>query len=306
MSSSKSLDGRIVAITGGARGIGLATARALQAAGARVAVGDIDAAAAAGAAEILGDTALATTLDVRDPGSFARFLDLVERELGPLDVLVNNAGIMPIGAFLEEADDRARRAVEINVLGPLQGTKLALRRMVPRRRGHIVNVASIAGKSPVPGGITYAASKAAIVSLTESARVEFAGSGVQFTCVMPSFTATELIAGTKGTRFVPTVAPEDVAAAIVAAIATPRPDVFVPTMVGHIARLQPFLGRRLRDALNHLIGADRTFLDVDQGARAAYDRRIADGGESARADADADTDTDTDPTGAAAHDAAAR
>jgi hypothetical protein len=101
---------------------------------------------------------------------------------------------------------------------------------------------------------------------------------------------------------VPTVAPEDVAAAIVAAIGKPRPDVFVPTMVGRIAKVQPFLGRRLRDALNHLIGADRTFLDIDLGARAAYDERIAGRGSNTAAGADAPTDT----TGTAARDAAAR
>src|SRR5438874_410997 len=116
--------------------------------------------------------------------------------------------------------------------------------------------------------------KAAIVSLTETARVEHARRGVAFTCVMPSFTATELIAGTKGTRFVPTVAPDDVAAAIAAVVARPRADVYVPRSVGAILRTQPLLGRRLRDAINHRLGADRTFLDVDPAARAAYDERI--------------------------------
>jgi NAD(P)-dependent dehydrogenase (short-subunit alcohol dehydrogenase family) len=271
---------RVVAITGGARGIGLATARALHAAGARVAIGDIDGEALAAAADDIGAGVLTAQLDVTDRGSFERFVALVERELGPLDVLINNAGIMPIGPLTEESDAIAARAISINVLGCLTGIKVALPGMLGRGQGRIVNIASVAGRAPVPGGATYAASKAAIVSLTESARVEYASSGVQFTCVMPSFTATELISGTKGTKFVPTVKPEDVAAGIVRAIERGQKDVFVPRSVGVIVRLQPLLGRRVRDAINHALGADRTFLDVDLEARAGYDTRIAGPGSS--------------------------
>jgi len=269
-----SISGRVVAITGGARGIGLATATTLHRAGARVAIGDIDRDEAVQAAETLGSSVLAASLDVTDGRSFKDFLALVERELGPLDVLVNNAGIMPIGPMLEEPDALARRVIEINVLGVLTGMKLALPGMIERGSGQILNVASIAGKSPVPGGASYAASKAAIVSLTETARVEYAGTGIKFTCVMPSFTATDLIAGTKGVRFISNIEPDAVAAAIKRAIQRPRADVYVPGAVGVIGRTQPLLGRRLRDAVNHLIKADRTFLEVDRRARAAYDARI--------------------------------
>ncbi len=265
----------IVAITGAARGIGLATATELRARGARIAVGDIDADEARRAAASLDSGVLATALDVTDESSFAEFLALAASELGPIDVLINNAGIMPIGPMLRESGATARRVMEINVLGVLTGMKLALPDMVARGRGQIVNVASVAGKSPVPGGASYAASKAAIVSLTETARVEFAGNGIDFTCVMPSFTATDLIAGTTGTRFIPNVQPAAVATAIADAIQKPRPDVYVPAAVGMIVRAQPLLGRRLRDTINHLIKADRTFLDVDHSARAAYDARIA-------------------------------
>jgi NADP-dependent 3-hydroxy acid dehydrogenase YdfG len=274
MSRLESTRGRVVAITGGARGIGLATAQALRAAGAKVAIGDIDRDAAIAASAAMGGDVLAAALDVRDRGSFADFLALAERELGPVDVLVNNAGIMPIGPMVDEPDAVARRTLEINVLGCLTGMKVALPAMLARGSGHIVNVSSAAGRSPVPGGASYAASKAAVVSLTETARVEHAGRGVQFTCVMPSFTSTELIAGTKGTRFVATVTPESVGAAIAGAVARPRNDVYVPRSVGALLRVQPLLGRRLRDAMQRALGADRTFLDVDVRARAAYDARI--------------------------------
>jgi NAD(P)-dependent dehydrogenase (short-subunit alcohol dehydrogenase family) len=282
MQLSTNLNGRIVAITGGGRGIGLATARALHRAGARVAIGDVDEAVAAAAAESIGPEVLGVGMDVTEAASFGAFLGLVERELGPIDVLVNNAGIMPIGPLLDESDETARRVFDVNVLGCMNGMKLALPGMLQRGRGQAVNVASVAGKSPVPGGASYCASKAAIVSLTETARIEYAGSGVRFTCVMPSFTATELISGTKGVRLIKNVEPDAVAQAIVRAIARPRPDVYVPRSVGFVLRAQAFTGRRMRDATNRLLGVDRAFLDFDRSTRAAYDARIA--GEQPAAD----------------------
>jgi NAD(P)-dependent dehydrogenase (short-subunit alcohol dehydrogenase family) len=270
-----SINGRVVAITGGARGIGLATARALRAAGAKVAIGDLDLDATTAAAESIGSDVLGAQLNVTDAASFKDFLDLVERELGPLDVLINNAGIMPIGPFLEEKHDTAGRVLDVNVGGCMIGMKSALARMTARRSGHIINVASVAGKSPVPGGMSYAASKAGVVSLTESARVEFRGQGVDFTCVMPSFTATDLIAGTKGVKFIKNVTPEAVAAAIVAAVGKPKNDVFVPKAVAVPIVTGPIMGRRFRDFVNRLIGADKTFLDVDRNARAYYEDRIS-------------------------------
>jgi NAD(P)-dependent dehydrogenase (short-subunit alcohol dehydrogenase family) len=268
------LGGSTIAITGGARGIGLATARALSARGARVAIGDLD---GDGAAAAIGSDGLGLELDVTDPDAFARFVAEAEAQLGPIDVLVNNAGVMPIGPFVAETHATARRILEVNVLGPITGMKLVLPGMLARGRGHIVNVASIAGREPAPGASTYCASKAAVVMLTESARAEYAGAGIAFTCVMPSFTATELIAGTQGMRFVPTVSPADVGAAIAAVVAQdqPQPDLFVPAVVGWASRLNRLVGRRVRDRIAHQLGADRTFLDVDTDARAEYHERIA-------------------------------
>src|SRR5579864_5672257 len=110
----RSLAGKTVAITGGARGIGRATAAALIAQGARVGIGDIDAALVEQTASELGSGTIGLPLDVTDRESFAAFLDEVERQLGPLDVLVNNAGIMPIGPFVDETDPTARRLLDIN------------------------------------------------------------------------------------------------------------------------------------------------------------------------------------------------
>jgi len=272
--STQSLAGRIIAVTGAGRGIGFATAREAVRRGATVVIGDVDGESAEMAAAELGQGAHPAQVDVSDADSVTRFVKAAEA-VGPLDVLINNAGIMPIGEFLAIAPSSYRRAVEINVLGCVFGTHAALPAMLERRAGQIINVASTAGKAPVPGGATYCATKAAVVAFTETARVEFAGSGVAFTCVMPHFTNTELIVGTTGTRGIPIVEPEDVARAICDAIERPRPDVYVPKMIGPVLGAQPLLGRTVRDAINRRLGAYRAFLDFDHGARSGYDDRIA-------------------------------
>jgi len=267
------LTGRRIAITGGARGIGLATTKELLARGARVVIGDIDVEAAKQAVHGL-DGVTALGLDVSDAESFATFLAQAKDALGGLDVLINNAGIMPIGPMLDMPAPTYQRAVSINVIGPLNGTHLALPDLIAQGSGHIINVASSAGKTAVPGGVTYCATKAAIVSLTEGARLEFGHTGVKFTCVIPAFTNTELIAGTEGVRFIKNVEPEDVATAIADAVEKPRYDVYVPGVLAPIIKTQPLLGRRLRDFLNRRLGAYDTFLKIDHTKRDSYDERI--------------------------------
>jgi NAD(P)-dependent dehydrogenase (short-subunit alcohol dehydrogenase family) len=143
--------GRVAAITGGARGIGLAIATALSRKGARVAIGDLDLELAQKAAEGLGGGAVAFDLDVTDRESFTGFVDAAEKAVGPIDILVNNAGIMPAGPFLEESDETAMRQFDINVHGVILGMKIVLPRMIERRSGHVVNIASQAGKGGFPG-----------------------------------------------------------------------------------------------------------------------------------------------------------
>src|SRR3954453_4810929 len=188
----KSLNGKVVAITGGARGIGKATAQALVRQGARVAIGDLGVELARQTASELGDSVRAYELDVTSRPSFASFLDAVESDVGPLDVLINNAGIMPITPFLDESDASAVRQLDINVHGTIFGMKEALPRMIGRRSGHIVNLASVAGKGGFPHLATYCASKHAVVGLSESLRAELDGTGIELSCVMPALVNTEL------------------------------------------------------------------------------------------------------------------
>jgi NAD(P)-dependent dehydrogenase (short-subunit alcohol dehydrogenase family) len=274
--SLRSLNGQVVAITGGARGIGRATATALIAQGARVAIGDIDAPMAAKTASELGSGTIGLPLDVTDRGSFAGFLDEVESQLGPLDVLVNNAGIMPIGPFAEETDASAHRLVDINVHGVILGTKLALERFKPRGRGHIVQLASIAGKGGFPGGVTYCATKHAVVGLTEALRSELrrSGSGIELHQVLPIGVNTELYSGVSSARGFPTAEPEDVANTIVELLQTGKFELFVPRSAGAVTRMQALLPRRVAEAIIHWTKGDQLLLAADRDARAAYEERI--------------------------------
>lgn len=132
--SALELDGAVVAITGAGRGIGRATAQAFAAAGARACLGDLDGELAEAAAAELGDEARGFAVDVASRESFAAFLATVERETGPPDVLVNNAGIMPLGRFLDEDEATSRATIEVNLWGSSPGSRSAAdcRRSTPR------------------------------------------------------------------------------------------------------------------------------------------------------------------------------
>jgi NADP-dependent 3-hydroxy acid dehydrogenase YdfG len=270
----RSLSGRVVAITGGARGIGRATAEALAREGARVALGDLDADLARRTAEEIGPNAAAFALDVTDRASFEAFVDAVEAQLGPVDVLVNNAGIMSLGPFVEEDDITARRLVDINVHGVMHGMKVVLPRFTARRSGHLVNIASAAGKGPYPGGATYCGTKHFVVGVTETVRGELRGSGVDVSVVMPVVVDTELATGLGKARGIPLVQPQDVAAAIVETLRRPRFDVYVPRSMGPLTALAAVVPRPVREAALRAIGADRV-LWVDRAKRREYELRAA-------------------------------
>lgn len=279
----RSLAGSVVAITGGARGIGRATAVALIAQGARVAIGDIEASLAEQTASELGAGTIGLPLDVTDRESFARFLNEAEEQLGPLDVLINNAGIMPIGAFVDETDATAQRMIDINLVGLIYGSKLALERFLPRRRGHLVQIASAAGKMGFAGGATYCATKHAVVGLSEAIKAELTGTGVQISVVMPVVVNTELGSGLPETRGFKAVQPEDVADAIVEALQTGRYEVFVPKAVAGMVRFGALMPRRVMEVLGRLLKGDQVLAHPDHTARAAYEARMAQTIEGAKA-----------------------
>jgi NADP-dependent 3-hydroxy acid dehydrogenase YdfG len=272
----RSLTGTVVAITGGARGIGRATARALIAQGARIAIGDIDQALAVQTAEELGQGTIGLALDVTDRASFDGFLTEVETQLGPLEVLINNAGIMAIGPFVAETDATTARMIDINLNGVIVGSKLALKRFLPRNRGHLVNIASVAGKGGFPGGATYCATKHAVVGLSEAIRAEVRSTDIDVTIVMPVVVNTELGSGLQRTRGVKVVEPEDVAEAIVEAIQTGRVDVWVPRGMQALFRGMNLVPRGVADFVTKILKGDQVLVDPDHLARGAYEQRTAD------------------------------
>jgi NADP-dependent 3-hydroxy acid dehydrogenase YdfG len=273
----RNLAGQVAAITGAGRGIGRATARAFVEQGMRVAIGDVDLAAAQQAASELGPTTVALSLDVTDRASFAAFLDRAEEQLGPLDVLVNNAGIMPVGRFIDEDELTARRMVDINLHGVIDGMKLALARMLPRGRGHIVNISSQAGKYGAPGGATYSATKHAVVGLSEAVRGELRlmGAPIDVSYVMPFVVQTELGSGLGEARGMHSLAPGEVAQAIVEALQTGRVEVWVPRSARLTHTFAGLLPRPLAEGMGHFLKADRVLASADANARRDYELRAA-------------------------------
>jgi short-subunit dehydrogenase len=268
--------GRTIAITGAARGIGHATAKALLIRGARVVIGDRDVKVLESAVTGLAKFGQVTgyPLDVTDQDSFATFLDKARTDgQGHIDVLINNAGVMPVGPFLEQSEAAIRSSIEVNFYGVLTGCRLVLPEMVKRRRGHVVNIASMAGMVAVPGQVVYAGTKFAVVGLSTALADEFAPQGVEVTVILPTFTNTELIAGTKNTGAQKPVQPEDIAAAIVKALDKPKTHVSVPTPLRFIGAATSMLGPRGRRWLSKQMGNDHVFLDFDKTARQGYEER---------------------------------
>jgi NAD(P)-dependent dehydrogenase (short-subunit alcohol dehydrogenase family) len=274
MARAAVIEGKVVAITGGARGIGLATATALHRLGAKVAIGDIDEVAVKEAGTGLGLDVYAK-LDVTDRESFEGFLDDVERQLGPVDVLINNAGIFPVGSAVDESDELTARTIAINVFGVILGTKLAAARMVKRRKGHVINVASLASVTPAPGIATYVATKHAVLGYTDSVRLEMRGTGVAFSSVMPTLTNTAMVDGVSSARGLRNAEPEDIANAIVSLIRKPRPHLMVTKAAGLLTLfMRNFTPGPVNEAVGRFIGLDRIFTDgVDVDKRRGYDER---------------------------------
>jgi NAD(P)-dependent dehydrogenase (short-subunit alcohol dehydrogenase family) len=270
----RQLNGAIVAITGGTGGIGLATARALVATGARVALGDLDGERAQADAKSLGEGNFGGRLDVTDFSSFEDFIDQVEAELGPIDALVNNAGVMILGALDEEPEEVTEKSIQVNLFGVINGTKIAMRRMKPRGRGQIVNLASQAGKTGFPGGATYCATKFAVVGLCESVRNELAGTGVGVTCVMPGPVRTELAAGIGNARGVRWLLPSEVGEGIARAIAGKQAEVWLPPSTRFLQSPVAVLPAGARDWLMRAFNADTVLAhrESDPG-RVAYEKK---------------------------------
>jgi NAD(P)-dependent dehydrogenase (short-subunit alcohol dehydrogenase family) len=263
------LRGRLALVTGAGSGIGRATAIALSEHGARLLLVDRDAEAVASTADSI-DGAYAFTCDVSDETAMERLAAEVIAEHGVPDIVVNNAGIGVAGSFFDTGFDDWRRVLGVNLMGVVHGCKLFGRALIERGEGgHIVNTASAAAFQPTKELPAYAASKAAVLMLSECLRAEVAASGIGVTAVCPGIVATNI---TRTTRYVGrseeeqsqlgdfatrvyhrrNFTPEQVAAEIIEAIATDAP-VLVVTPEAKLVRL---LSRVAPGVLRRMAGID--------------------------------------------------
>ena len=183
---------RVVLVTGGTRGIGHSIAKALAGAGAKVAICGRDGAKAEAAAAALGSGVKGYACDVADAGQVERLIEAVEKDLGPLDVLVNNAGITKDNLLFRIGEADWDAVLETNLKAAFLLTKLTARGMIKRRWGRIINITSVVGLTGNKGQANYAASKAGLIGFTKSVAKELASRNVLVNAVAPGYIATEM------------------------------------------------------------------------------------------------------------------
>ena len=189
------LDGRVALVTGGARGMGEAHARALAAAGARVVIGDVLEPEGAAVADELGDGARFAALDVTDEGSWQGAVSFAEDAFGPISVLVNNAGVLAVEPIAELAIEEWRRVIDTNLTGAFLGMKTVHPSMRRAGGGAIVNVSSMAAYIAVAPASAYTASKWGLRGLTKAAAIEFGPDRIRVNSLHPGMIKTPMIEG---------------------------------------------------------------------------------------------------------------
>ena len=189
------LTGKTAFVTGSTRGIGLAIARAFSAAGAKVAVVGRDAERARSVAAELGERAAGVGCDVAVAEQVEAAITAAESALGPLDILVNNAGLTRDNILLRLTDADWDAVLDANLKGAFHTTRVAVKGMMKRRSGRIINITSVVGLSGNKGQANYAASKAGLIGFTKSVAKEYAARGILANCIAPGYIETDMTRG---------------------------------------------------------------------------------------------------------------
>jgi len=255
------LAGKRVLITGGARGIGRALAIRLAAEGCELILTDVEQdllPEAVDAVSAAGAKAAAYPLDVTDGSAIAQLRERLHREQGPIDLLINNAGVVFGGGFLEVPLEQHFRTYNINVLGLVAVTRAFLPDLIARPEGHLVNIASAAGFIGLPAGTTYASSKWAVVGFSDSIRQELVAEGyghVRVSIICPSYVSTGLFDGARAPRLTRILTPERVADLTVKAIKKNRSYMLTPWLVKVTPALKGLLPTPLFELVSKVFGA---------------------------------------------------
>jgi short-subunit dehydrogenase len=256
------LNGKRVLITGGAQGIGLEMAIKFAGRGAEIVIADLNEAKLAEAKAKIEEAGAATwafPVDVTNPASIAALRAQIAAEAGPVDVLVNNAGVVFGGAFIETPLDRHFKTYEVNVLGVVAMTHAFLADLIDRPEAHVVHISSASGFIGLPYGSTYASSKWAVIGFSESIRAELRLMGhahVHSTVVCPSYIGTGMFDGAAAPKATSILDPEHLAEKVVRAVERNRVQVLEPWMVKITPLLRTLLPTAIYDKVSHLFGAD--------------------------------------------------
>ncbi len=257
------LRGKVVLVTGAARGMGKCTALNFAREGSRVVITDLDEGELKKTASEMreaGYEVFSYRQDVSDRAACFKLVEQVESEVGPVDVLVNNAAIAVNETVLETSEEHFRRITDVNYLGQVWMMQAVVPGMVKRKSGHVVNMCSIAGKVAVPYMGAYCATKHALVAITDSIRMELRGSGVNFTIVNPGYIATGMFEGAKPPIITRWVEPQKVSDALLVAVKRNQAEIFEPAPVTRLTALLRGLGiPKLLDFNFKLLGVLKTF-----------------------------------------------
>ena len=263
-------DKPVAVVTGAARGIGRQISEDLIARGYRVVIGDLDLDQTTATATELGDAATAVRLDVTDGALIRSTIDRIESDLGPIALWVNNAGIMPTGAFSDQKSTVLRATIDINYAAVVDATRAVLPLMLERGEGTIVNIASATGIKPLAGLAVYSGTKAAIIAFSDVLRRELRGSGVQVSVIAPNLVTTALGAGITPPALTGSVNAQTVSRAVMRALDRGTFLTVVPRRLAPLLRFSASLPIGVRDWLDDRVGSDKIGLGGDPAARAAY------------------------------------